>query len=269
MSSILDETHERDRRNILDWITLKDYGPEHSDRLEQRERGTGQWFLDLKIFKAWFKSNSQTLFCPGIPGAGKTILASIVIEHIGSNLRDEPDASLAYIYFDHKQKDQHNARALLASLLKQLAATHSALPETVHKLYETHCDRRTRPSADEYTRCLRDMVHTRSKVFIVLDALDECTSGSDEGEDRPLHKFLDVIFQLQVTRNVSLLATSRFIPDISKRFDAAQVQEIRASSDDITNYVSTQVKQIGGKIEGDDELQAAIKKTIIEAVDGM
>ncbi|KAJ4147168.1 hypothetical protein LMH87_001711 [Akanthomyces muscarius] len=122
---------------------------------------------------------------------------------------------------------------------------------------------------DEYIRCLRAIVDARSKVFIVLDALDECTSGSDECEDRSLHKFLDVIFQLQVTGNVNLLATSRFIPDISKRFDAALVQEVRASSDDITSYVSTEVKLMGGKIKGDDELQAVIKKTILEAVDGM
>ncbi len=269
MIEILDGTYERDRANILDWITPKDYRLEHRDRLEQHERGTGQWFLDSTKFKVWLNSDSQTLFCPGIPGAGKTVLASIVIDHIRSTLRNNSDASLGYIYFDHKQKEQHDIKALIASLLKQFTASHSVLPDTVRKLYEAHRHKSTRPSLDELTRCLRAVVKSRSKVFIVVDALDECTDGSDECQSRPLHKFLDAIFHLQVTHNVNMLATSRFLPDISRRFDAALLQEIRASPDDIRAYVSTQVQQMGGKIQGDDDLQQTIGKTIVEAVDGM
>lgn len=269
MNQILGGTHERDRVDILDWITLKDYGLEHSDRLEQREKGTGQWFLDSKEFKEWFKNDNETLFCPGIPGAGKTVLASLVIDHIRSNLRNNTDASLGYIYFDHRQREQHDSKALIASLLRQLAASHSVLPDTVRKLYDNHRYKRTRPPIDELTQCLRAVVETHCKVYIVVDALDECTDGSDERQTKPLHKFLDIIFQLQATHNMNFLATSRDIPDISRRFEEALVQRVWASPDDIRTYVSIQVQQMGGKVQGDHELQEAIQNTIIEAVDGM
>src|SRR5262249_50622350 len=71
-----------EHHTILDWITTIDYGPQQSDFISQRQTGTGQWLLDSAEFKTWVGSNEQTMFCPGIPGAGKTILTSIVIDEL-------------------------------------------------------------------------------------------------------------------------------------------------------------------------------------------
>ena len=65
---------------ILDWLTPVDYGPQQTDNIRRRQPGTGQWLLDSAEYQTWLKTSKQTLFCPGIPGAGKTILTSIVID---------------------------------------------------------------------------------------------------------------------------------------------------------------------------------------------
>ena len=66
--------------DILNWIVPADYGGQHSDYITWRQDGTCQWLLDSKEFQERVRTGKQTLFCPGIPGVGKTILTSIVVE---------------------------------------------------------------------------------------------------------------------------------------------------------------------------------------------
>src|ERR1700686_5109446 len=75
--------------NILNWLTKIDYGPQQSDFLGRREAGTGQWLLDSGKFQAWVENKKQTLFCPGIPGAGKTILTSIVVDQLMTRFEND------------------------------------------------------------------------------------------------------------------------------------------------------------------------------------
>ncbi len=86
-------------REVLDWLTPVDYGPQQSDYLRRRQQGTGQWLLDSEEFKGWLSTGDQTLFCPGIPGAGKTILTSIVVDYLGSTFHNDPKISIAYVYW--------------------------------------------------------------------------------------------------------------------------------------------------------------------------
>ncbi|KAF2465937.1 purine and uridine phosphorylase [Lindgomyces ingoldianus] len=89
---------------ILTWLTPIDYGPQQSDNFKRRQSGTGQWLLDSGEYQTWLTTDEQTLFCPGIPGAGKTILTSII------------------------RKYEQKIDDLLESLLKQLVQSQSSLP---------------------------------------------------------------------------------------------------------------------------------------------
>jgi hypothetical protein len=68
-----------ERSTILNWLTPIDYATTQSDHFRRRQPGTGQWLSDLSEFKSWADDKNQTLFCPGIPGAGKRILTSITL----------------------------------------------------------------------------------------------------------------------------------------------------------------------------------------------
>ncbi|RDW67885.1 hypothetical protein BP6252_09281 [Coleophoma cylindrospora] len=68
------------RQTILDWLTPIDYITRQQDSIRRRQAGTGQWLLDSKEFQSWLSTDKQTLFCPGIPGAGKTILTFLLAE---------------------------------------------------------------------------------------------------------------------------------------------------------------------------------------------
>ena len=64
-------------RRFLEWISSTDYPTQQSDTIKCRQEGTGQWFLDAPELVQWLKEVGVTLFCSGIPGAGKTMIAAI------------------------------------------------------------------------------------------------------------------------------------------------------------------------------------------------
>jgi hypothetical protein len=116
----------------------------------------------------------KTLFCPGIPGAGKTILTAITIDDLTMRFRSEADIGIAYLYCNFRRQDKQKANDLLASLLKQLSQERASLPDSVKALYKKHKDKRTRPSFDEISKTFQSVTAMFSKVFIIIDALNKC-----------------------------------------------------------------------------------------------
>src|SRR5436305_864300 len=83
------ERHEnQERRIICDWLSPIDYGTQQSDFISRRQEGTGQWLLNSDEFQQWTSQKKQTLFCPGIPGAGKTMISSIIVDHLTAIFRN-------------------------------------------------------------------------------------------------------------------------------------------------------------------------------------
>jgi DNA replication protein DnaC len=112
---------DQGRRAILDWLTSIDYAPQQNDFITRRQEGTGQWLLNSMEYQSWRETNKQTLFCLGIPGAGKTILTSIIVEELNTRFSNDPTIGIAYIYCNFRRQEEQKIDDLLASLLKQLA----------------------------------------------------------------------------------------------------------------------------------------------------
>jgi len=203
---------DQGRRTILDWLTPTDYAPQQSDFISRRQERTGQWLLGSDQFHKWL-SKGETLFCPGMPGAGKTMIASIVVDYLCIRFQNDASTGIAYLYCNFRRQQEQKPTDLLWSLLKQLVQDRPSVPGTVKSLYERHKDKRTRPSFDETSKVLHSVVTDYSRVFIIVDALDEY-QVSDGGRRR----LLSEIFSLQAKTGASFFATSRFIPGITNMF---------------------------------------------------
>jgi hypothetical protein len=210
------------------------------------------------------ENDKQTLFCPGIPGAGKTILTSIVVEELSVRFRHSKSIGIAYIYCNFRRQDEQKAEGLLASLYKQLTQGRSSLPESVKSLYDKHKDKRTRPSFDEISRALQFVIAIYSKVFIIVDALDECQAANGCRS-----RFLEEVFALQAKCGVNIFATSRFIPEITNKFAESTSVEIRASDEDVRKYLDGHMAQLPSFVQRNQQLREEIKTKISEAVDGV
>ena len=77
-------SHQTEQRHsqILDWLSPDDFAAQQSDLFRRYKAGTGQWLLNSHEFKLWLRGERPTLFCPGMPGAGKTMLTSLIFHNL-------------------------------------------------------------------------------------------------------------------------------------------------------------------------------------------
>lgn len=253
-------------QTILNWLTRTDYYSQQSDFIRRRQAGTGEWLLASNKFQAWADQPKQILFCPGIPGAGKTITTSIVVQHLQRKFRDDVSVGIAILYCNFRQHQNQHPEDLLLSLLKQIIWGTPSVPICVEQLYEDHHRKGTRPTFDEITDALFSVIRNFSLTFIIIDALDECIIS-----DGARSKFMSTIFKLHAQTRANIFATSRFIPDIEKEFKkrGADLLEIRASDKDMQRYLDGHRSQLRSFVLEDPELEKIVKDTIVKAADGM
>ncbi|KAJ6618678.1 hypothetical protein B0H10DRAFT_1222751 [Mycena sp. CBHHK59/15] len=64
---------ERDK--VIEWLSPVNFFPRQADIFSTRQDGTGEWLFEDDRFKAWKSSFGGCLWCHGMPGAGKTVIA--------------------------------------------------------------------------------------------------------------------------------------------------------------------------------------------------
>jgi Cdc6-like AAA superfamily ATPase len=216
------------RDNILDWISSTNFPAQQYDFIARREEGTGNWFLNAPEFDNWIRGLEPTLFCPGMPGAGKTMMAAMVIDHLSRTIQND-HTGVAYVYCNYKVRVDRHATSLLTAILRQLVQAQLSIPEPISRLYEHYHTSGTRPSAEEIYSALQSVLRYYSSVYLVVDALDECLDG--EGTRPPLLAKLRGL-QRGADVDLHLMVISRDIPEIAEEFKLAPSLEVRASDED-------------------------------------
>ncbi|CAG9999075.1 unnamed protein product [Clonostachys byssicola] len=250
-------------RKILDWITNITYGNEHSDIRNKRLPETSEWFLKTKEYHDWINNSGKTLYCEGMPGAGKTIIASVIVDDLD---RSQKENGIAYVYCNYKRGEIQTVESLLKTMLRQLLQTRLPLPEPVKSLYDEQESRQTRLTLEETRGLLRSTVASYPRVFIVIDALDECI-GPDDCRSR----YLQEIQELQVFYAVNVLATSRPLPEVRKMppFKDSTLVRLQGHDEDIQKYLDDRVSRLSSFVQQDIGLQLTIKGRIQKIVNGI
>jgi hypothetical protein len=253
----------KQRRNILNWLTKHDHCQQQSYVFSNRLDNTGGWFLRSDQYRKWIQTTGQTLMCQGVPGAGKTILTSIVVEDLRSFSRTEPNVGVAFIYCDYKLRHEQTGDMLLTILLKQLIAGRQTLPESIQELYEDHGQGTSSLSPKDLRATLRSVTSLYRRIIIAVDALDE-------GEDYHLTTLFSEIFSLQEKFGVNVFATTRpaVTEKLSRLFKGATEIEISAKDEDVQRYVEARMHELPSCISK-GRLKDDIKERILDCVDGM
>ncbi|KAF1362416.1 hypothetical protein EJ07DRAFT_163659 [Lizonia empirigonia] len=238
-------------RLIMDWLSSDDFPAQHADFVARRQADTGLWFLHSPEFTEWVHGASKTLFCPDIPGAGKTMMAAIAVDHLHSTVQT-PDVGVAYLYCNFKRRVDQIAPNLLAAILKQLVQGRPSIAQPLSSLYDHHQPRGTRLSLEETLSALQSVLAAYSKVYLVIDALDECPNRDRNSK-----------------RDLRLMTTSRAIPDIAEEFKDMPRVEVRASEADVKRYVVGQIDRFTKCVQRDGDLQELVQNKVVQAVDGM
>ncbi|KAI3545393.1 hypothetical protein CSPX01_05037, partial [Colletotrichum filicis] len=251
------------QQEILDWLTPSNYSSQQRDYFSTRHPETASWLLESKAFE-WVSNRGQTLLCRGMPGAGKTIMTSVIVDHLLHRFRNDPSVGIAYIYCNFKDTERQDCHDLLSSLTKQLAQSCSSFPTSLETLYNTHQKRKTMRSTQETIDLLHVVSSYYERVFIIIDALDEC------GRNARL-AFLPEVSRLQQRCQINLFATTRDIPEIlqSEKLRNSILVEIRASEEDVLRYVSGRITHMQSFVRSNLDLQNEIKAIIARKVNGI
>ncbi len=193
------------------------------------------------------------------------------------SLRDAGHASLAYFFFDFRDKEKkQDARNFLTSLLIQLSTYSDSCREIISHIYSTHGKGTQQPSIGVLTKCLHDMffVVAQRPVYLIVDALDECPNISELPTPRTvLLRLLEDLVDLHIP-NLYICITSRPEADIKivlepLVYSAVSLHDESGQKKDISDYVNTVVnsdRKMRKWRDGDKEL---VVEVLSEKADGM
>ncbi|EDU41188.1 vegetative incompatibility protein HET-E-1 [Pyrenophora tritici-repentis Pt-1C-BFP] len=120
---------------ICSWLSAPDPSTNYHKAYKQRQAKTGFWLLESAKFTKWKESAASRLWLYGIPGCGKTILSSTIIEHLLHHCRDDTRMVAAYFYFDFNDAQKQDPELMLRSLLCQSLQRSVVIPKGVDALF--------------------------------------------------------------------------------------------------------------------------------------
>ncbi|KAI9890433.1 MAG: hypothetical protein M1814_003917 [Vezdaea aestivalis] len=264
---ILDHVSEEARIQLNQWLMPIDVEATHESILKVHHRGTCAWVLEAPEFLLWEKQRNSLLWIHAIPGAGKTVLASSVIDHVRS--KTQTGEATVYYYFDYKDRDQRSSQKMMATITASLASKSKSCFDELDAKVRMARSAGRKPTREMVHSYFRDSLKHFSKVCLVVDALDECTDRENMLED---------LFDLPKScpGDLKLLVTSRKHTDIQEALDSVDHlwidMEASLVQPDIKKFVDAEIEEIIRKQRiklRDPNLQNQIANVLSEKSGGM
>lgn len=264
----IDKGNERRQKGeddeLIRWLSALKFEKQQNDILSQRCPNTGDWILGESTFKDWVAGPPRPLWCPGMPGAGKTVVAAVVVDHLKRTFNTS-ETPVASVYCNYKQQESQSTLAILESILQQIVMVRPTIPEMIRDFHHQHKLKGTRPSLQNVSAILSSQTCTFKNVFVVVDAIDELSVSNPTRES-----LLDELRTLQPY--VHLLVTSRPSVGALEVFDNALVVEIRAAELDVSTYCLARLRderRLSNWVRTDPNLQEELTKTLVRNAQGM
>ncbi|KAG5752614.1 hypothetical protein H9Q70_004752 [Fusarium xylarioides] len=245
------------------WLSPPDYSTNANLARERRHPGTGTWLLNSPAFQEWKLGTRQHLWLYGLAGCGKTILSTTILDH----LQTDTYTALTFFFFDFSDPRKQKLEDLLRSLAAQLYHTGNEAARRLDSLFTSHDDGRRQPDTNALSACVDTMIQITGKVFILIDALDECTTRGE------LLHWIDSM----ASSNAQLIVTGRpeadFQREITDLFNELNciLLDKKAVNADIRSYVESTLEQkpdfVGKKLS--KGILDEIRDKIGDGADGM
>ena len=200
------EYHTRvDKREILQWITDEYQWDAHYSHREDYQEGTLDAVLNGDQYYEWQNGlvdddgnavAPATLWCHGPPGAGKSTLVYAIIERLRKFY--DQDAVIVHAYSSYEKQDSQSTEKTIACMVRTAVSQYAAIPEFVVSEWKNHNHGLNPIRLQTLRSLLCELLRTRRKAFILIDALDEITSSQGNNErqlepDDVLDEVLDIV----------------------------------------------------------------------------
>ncbi|KAI5804821.1 hypothetical protein DFH27DRAFT_480805, partial [Peziza echinospora] len=240
----------------------------HQEICRSRLNNSGTWFTEGEQFLSWIQSGSdidpinRMLCCYGDPGAGKTVMSSIVIEKIFQLSAAHGRIGVAVMYCDYQDREAQTNLHIIGSFLHQLLLTLPyGTPREVYDEIQSIRQRGRHVERSDLTKMLMATLKEFHTVYVCIDALDE------------LHPMTLTDLLVGMGNNfptARVFLTGRpTVRDVIRRTLKLSKDEInttiRADPDDIQHFLLAKIAEdyIWNPYSMNDELKAEILNTLI------
>ncbi|CAG9987082.1 unnamed protein product [Clonostachys byssicola] len=234
------KSEAQEERSMLDWLANDNYIHQHREALSKRYETTGDWFLELPSIEKWKENKGLTLFCTGDLGSGKTVLTSIIIQHLLTKYQDNGKIGIAYVYFNLKRKEEQTIDKLLEIILRQLIHKQGSARHGLMALYSHSglSNNPSRPQTRELIALLNQVLTKFEKTYLVIDAIDECPSPT------PRVSFLSQLAELRVAHGhgLNILITARTETRIGQVLPVDLTQLITSQPKDLEHFLEHELR---------------------------
>jgi hypothetical protein len=188
-----------------------DCSSNHNEACELHEPDTSNWLFRSSEYKQWKCGSTRFLWLHGIPGAGKTVLLSHVVEDVKASVKAlcRPelvnDTGWGY-YYCYYGRQQNETPHMIRWFINQLCRQMNNIPSEVREIYEEG----GQPTTHQLIDTLAGAVQNFKRVYFAIDALDESSNREN------LLSFLTYICCHTNFGGVQLLAMSRKEIDIER-----------------------------------------------------
>ncbi|KAL8948449.1 MAG: hypothetical protein Q9222_005369 [Ikaeria aurantiellina] len=258
----------RPQKKALDWLSPVNPALKLQAFRRERQFGTGTWLFDLPAMESWLEKPDSALWIYGIPGAGKTLLSTLVVDEVLNRKRYE-SIGTAYFYIRHDDVESQRPFNVIGSLVAQLARQNALALAKVKELYSQHTNPKylpTTPEMDELLEVFFALCGTFASVYIMIDGLDECEPTLSSDRKRLVESV--AAFQGSGPSPIRILVLSREEDDIKKELGSAKFDmvSIAAKSMDIRLFVNAWLPSL--KVRS-DILKVQIADTLVDEAKGM
>ena len=257
---------DRLSQQIVTWLAAPDPSSNYNFAREKHHPDTGLWLLDSLTYLQWKKQPASLLWLHGKAGCGKTVLSSTIIHDLS---KQEPGSSKTiclYFYFDFQVRQKQTFESFLRSLLVQLISRAPKSLVSLKQLIAAHDDGRSTPSRGSLLEAFRQAVVNVGVVYLVLDALDECTDRSI------LLQSLEECCRWGLP-SLHIVTTSRKETDIEdclmKLATYKVCLEESVVDSDIRSFVQEQIQKDPELLIWPSDIRALIESTLLEGANGM
>ncbi|KAF4976357.1 hypothetical protein FZEAL_6955 [Fusarium zealandicum] len=169
------ETETRRRRSsVFQWLSTPNVEAVHERHVNARslDPQSCRWILADSIFQQWFDPlycSNPLLWINGKPGAGKSVLTSMVIEEA----KQIDSVSVAFFYCSYVDPERNQFMPLARAILSQLLSQDDSLLLYFEDKMATSSGNAILSSSALAKDLLKTALESR-KTFVILDGIDEC-----------------------------------------------------------------------------------------------
>jgi hypothetical protein len=251
--------------NVYKWLETTNPSDIHNRSQKLYEPATGSWVLRTPQWPLWIDGKHRCLWINGIPGAGKSILASYLAEEIEKHCSSSSSVNLRlghayyYCYFGHNQDESPH---FLRWIIGQLCRQSNQVPKELQNIYKSGKS----PTLSSLLSVLHSVLRQFKRVYLVLDAVDESMPRADL-----LRVIRDLSTDIRFS-SLGLVVTSRQYVDIEQVLESCSISITMSNpfvEEDIRALVHSTVRSDARYQPWPEDLKCELQDTIPQRAKGM